>query len=92
MKLEEGDVLVLYSDGITEAENENGEQFGEARLLELLHGCRGLAADQLLETIIGSVLDFSHNQQIDDITLVIAQSKSAPKLLHRAASSTHLTQ
>ena len=92
VKLEEGDVLVLYSDGITEAENENGEQFGEARLLELLHGCRDLAADQLLETIIGTVLDFSHNQQMDDITLVVAQAKSIPKLLHRAASSSHMTQ
>jgi sigma-B regulation protein RsbU (phosphoserine phosphatase) len=83
---------VLYSDGITEAENENGEQFGEARLLELLHGCRNLGADQLLEAIIGSVLDFSHNEQLDDITLVIGQSKVVPNLLRQAASSSHLTQ
>jgi sigma-B regulation protein RsbU (phosphoserine phosphatase) len=90
--IEPGDVLVLYSDGITEAENENGEQFGEARLLELLHGCRNLGADQLLEAIIGSVLDFSHNEQLDDITLVIGQSKVVPNLLRQAASSSHLTQ
>jgi len=92
VKIEEGDVVVFYSDGITEAENGNGEQFGEARLLELLHGCRGLSADQLLETIIGAVLDFSRNEQLDDITLVVAQSKSIPKVLQRASSSTHLTQ
>jgi len=92
VKIEEGDVLVLYSDGITEAENENGEQFGEARLLELLHGCRGLSADQLLEAIIGGVLDFSHDEQLDDITLVVAQSKTVPKVLQQAASSSHLTQ
>jgi len=92
VKIEEGDVVVFYSDGITEAENGNGEQFGEARLLELLHGCRGLSADQLLETIIGAVLDFSRNEQLDDITLVVAQSKSIPKILQRPASSTHLTQ
>jgi serine phosphatase RsbU (regulator of sigma subunit) len=92
VKIEEGDVLVLYSDGITEAENENGEQFGEARLLELLHGCRGLSADQLLEAIIGSVLDFSHDEQLDDITLVVAQSKSVPKIRQQEASSSHPTQ
>lgn len=92
VRIEEGDVVVLYSDGITEAENENGEQFGEARLLELLHGCRGLAADQLLEAIIGAALDFSRNEQLDDITLVVAQSKSIPRILQRAASSAHLTQ
>jgi serine phosphatase RsbU (regulator of sigma subunit) len=90
--IEPGDVLVLYSDGITEAENRDGEQFGEARLLELLHGCRDLSADQLLEAIIGSVLDFSDSEQLDDITLVIAQSKAVPKIMRQAASSTHLTQ
>jgi serine phosphatase RsbU (regulator of sigma subunit) len=90
--IEQGDILLLYSDGITEAENKKGEQFGEARLLELLHGCRGLNADQLLEAIIGSVLDFSHSEQLDDITLVVAQSKAVPKILHKAASSSHLTQ
>jgi phosphoserine phosphatase RsbU/P len=76
--LAEEDVVVLYSDGITEAENEQGELFGEARLLELLHGCKGLSADQLLGAIIGGALDFSRNQQMDDITLVIAKALAVP--------------
>jgi sigma-B regulation protein RsbU (phosphoserine phosphatase) len=92
VKIEAGDVAVFYSDGITEAENESGELFGEARLLELLQGCRGLNADQMLETIIGSVLHFSHNEQLDDITLVVAQSKAVRTVMPRAASSRHLTQ
>jgi serine phosphatase RsbU (regulator of sigma subunit) len=76
--LGEEDVVVLYSDGITEAENERGDLFGEARLLELLHGCKGLNADQLLSAIIGGALDFSRNQQMDDITLVIAKALAVP--------------
>jgi serine phosphatase RsbU (regulator of sigma subunit) len=52
--------------------------FGEARLLELLHGCKGLSADQLLGAIIGGALDFSRNQQMDDITLVIAKALAVP--------------
>jgi hypothetical protein len=43
-------------------------------LLELLHGCKGLSAPDLLNTIIGGVLAFSHNEQIDDITLVVAKA------------------
>jgi sigma-B regulation protein RsbU (phosphoserine phosphatase) len=76
--LGEEDVLVLYSDGITEAEDEQGDLFGEARLLELLHGCKGLSADHLLNAIIGGALDFSRNQQMDDITLVIAKALAVP--------------
>jgi sigma-B regulation protein RsbU (phosphoserine phosphatase) len=72
------DVFILYSDGITEAEDQEGDLFGEARLLELLHGCKDLSADQLLEVIIGGALDFSRNQQIDDITLVVAKALAVP--------------
>jgi Serine phosphatase RsbU, regulator of sigma subunit len=72
--LGESDVLVLYSDGITEAEDHDGELFGEARLLEMLNGCKGLSAGRLLDVVIGGALDFSSNQQIDDITLVVAKS------------------
>ncbi|MFL6299156.1 MAG: SpoIIE family protein phosphatase [Terriglobales bacterium] len=78
INLGEGDVLVLYSDGITEAENAEGELFGEARLLELLQGCKDLPADRLVDVIIGGALDFSRNQQADDITLVVTKSLAVP--------------
>ena len=54
--------------------------------------CRAEGATQLLEAIIGSVLDFSRSEQLDDITLVVAQSKAVSKFMHHAASSSHLTQ
>jgi sigma-B regulation protein RsbU (phosphoserine phosphatase) len=74
VRLDEGDVVVLYSDGITEAENKEGELFGEARLLEMLHGCKGLDAAHLVNAISGAALDFSQNEQLDDITLIVAKA------------------
>jgi len=69
-----GDTLVLYTDGVTEASNAGGEEFGESRLLDTLMNRAQLSVGPLLEAIIEAVQQFSAGQQQDDITLVIARS------------------
>jgi serine phosphatase RsbU (regulator of sigma subunit) len=75
-QLAPGDTLVLYTDGVTEATSAAGEEFGEARLIEILRAQHRLPVPRLLETILATVQEFSDRKQADDITLVIARSKS----------------
>ena len=70
-----GDVLALYTDGITEASNERGEEFGERRLVEALRQHRRLPCQALLTTIVDEVRRFSSQEQSDDITAIIAKFK-----------------
>jgi serine phosphatase RsbU (regulator of sigma subunit) len=70
-----GDTLVLYTDGITEAANAEGEEFGAARLLDILKSHSHLPVRALSQTVIGAVEQFSGGEQQDDITLVIARSR-----------------
>jgi sigma-B regulation protein RsbU (phosphoserine phosphatase) len=69
--LEPGDRLVLFSDGITEAENSKGDQFGEERLLSILDANRTLDATALRKKIISAVADFSGGALQDDATLLV---------------------
>jgi serine phosphatase RsbU (regulator of sigma subunit) len=71
-----GDMLALYTDGVTEATNRADEEFGESRLLETLRSCRRLPVDQLLEALAGAVQRFSDGEQQDDITLVLAHCRA----------------
>src|SRR5262247_1913433 len=68
-----GDTLVLYTDGATESPNHAGEEFGEERVLEALRLNRELSSQQLLEALMGQLRQFSHYEQTDDITLIIAK-------------------
>jgi hypothetical protein len=76
VQLGAGDTLVLYTDGITEAENAEGEQFGESRLAETIRAHRQLPVPSLLKAIVETVQKFSGGEQADDITLVLARCKS----------------
>jgi len=76
VQLAAGDILVLYTDGITEAENTEGEQFGESRLAETILAQRHLPISTLLETTVAAVQKFSCGEQADDITLVLARCRS----------------
>ena len=70
-----GDILAVYTDGITESFNRAGEEYGEDRLVESLCRNRGLACGDLLKAVLKSVLEFSPQEQHDDITLIIARCK-----------------
>ena len=70
-----GDTLVIFSDGVTEAESDDGEFFGESRLLETLTANRHLPVPALLDAIVRTVVQFSGREQEDDLTLVVARAR-----------------
>jgi sigma-B regulation protein RsbU (phosphoserine phosphatase) len=77
VELAAGDTLVLYTDGVTEATNGDGEEFGESHLVEALTNHSHLPLESLLEAVIGAVQKFSSgSEQQDDITLVVARCRS----------------
>ena len=72
-QLAAGDLLVLYTDGVTEAANLEEQEFGESHLVETLRAHRNLRVESLLETIVSTVQKFGGHEQADDITLVVAR-------------------
>jgi serine phosphatase RsbU (regulator of sigma subunit)/catechol 2,3-dioxygenase-like lactoylglutathione lyase family enzyme len=72
-ELRPGDVLALYTDGITEACDEQEEEFGEWRLVESLRQHRELPCQALLTAIVDAVRQFSPREQQDDITAIVAK-------------------
>jgi len=72
VKLERNDALILYSDGIVEAANSRGEQFGFERLEALLRGYGACPAGELKEHIVKGVDGFCDGQpKTDDTTLIV---------------------
>ncbi|MCW8817040.1 MAG: serine/threonine-protein phosphatase, partial [Ignavibacteriaceae bacterium] len=62
----------IYSDGLTEAQNETGDFFGEVRLIELLQNIRTKSSQQLGEFILSNVDSFiGKTPAHDDLTLVV---------------------
>jgi len=70
-----GDVLVIYTDGITEAPNQAGEEFGESRLLDIVRTHPQANVNEMLSSILAEVQQFSGASQADDLTLVIARGQ-----------------
>ena len=75
-ELSPGDVLVLYTDGMTEATDHHGEEFGERYLIESMRQHRNLSCHALLSTIVDGVHKFSAQEQHDDITAIVAKFKA----------------
>ncbi len=74
VQLAPGDTLVLYTDGVTEAENADGQEFGESHLLHSLGRHAQLPVEPLLQAVVEAVQEFSGgSEQQDDITMVIAR-------------------
>ena len=68
-----GDTLLMFTDGVTEAENSLGEEFGEERLLDLVNRCRRLTVSQLVRDAAAALRQFSGQRLIDDATLLVAR-------------------
>ncbi len=68
--LHAGDALLIYSDGVTEAGIDHGEEFGEERLSEVLRENRAQPAPVLVQAIVDAVADFSGGARSDDVTVV----------------------
>jgi sigma-B regulation protein RsbU (phosphoserine phosphatase) len=72
--LKPGDTLVLYSDGVTEAHNVAGEEFGEARLVTVMERYSRGSAAIVLEQIINAVTEFARGaEQYDDVTALVVK-------------------
>jgi phosphoserine phosphatase RsbU/P len=79
VKLEKGDFLVIYTDGVSEAVNVKTEMFEEERLQHLLESFQGQTVEQLAETIREGVKTFTQGApQSDDITILVVQYKGIP--------------
>ncbi len=82
-----GDVLVLFSDGVVEAVNQAGEEFGEDRLAGLVRNNARRPAAELQQAILGALREFSRDsEQQDDITLLVVRAGApVPQAEHAGA-------
>ncbi len=79
--LQTGDSLLLYTDGVVEAQTPEGDDFGLERLTDQLEreAASGQRAQELLRRLVRSVLDHRSTELRDDATLLITQWLSAPE-------------
>ena len=76
VRLEPGDGVVLYTDGITEAENLENEQYGLTRLCDVLQEHWMKPADDIKDAVVAALMRFIGQQEVyDDITLVVIKQK-----------------
>jgi serine phosphatase RsbU (regulator of sigma subunit) len=74
LELRPGDTLAIYSDGLTDAENPAGEEFGEDRLRDLLQSTAPAGAAAIESALLAALDEFTRGAaQTDDITLVLVQ-------------------
>jgi serine phosphatase RsbU (regulator of sigma subunit)/catechol 2,3-dioxygenase-like lactoylglutathione lyase family enzyme len=76
-RLESDDLLALYTDGVTEAFDDAGEEFGEQRLVDALRRHRESPPEALLASLVAEVRSFSPREQHDDLTLIVARRRRA---------------
>jgi sigma-B regulation protein RsbU (phosphoserine phosphatase) len=76
--MSEGDVLVLYTDGLVEAVNRNGEEYGEGRLASVLDNRRGQPPAALIRSCLQDLDAFRGGEPCrDDLTVMAIQRASA---------------
>ena len=77
IQFDPGDVLVLYTDGVTEAQNAVGDFFGRERLVKVVKNKSDDSAKVVRESILGKISKFVGDApQMDDIALVVVSRKS----------------
>lgn len=76
IKVDSEDIVLLFSDGITEATNENGDMYGQSRLEQALHQYANLPVSRILENIIKDLNEFQR-EQMDDMTLVVVKKSAS---------------
>ncbi len=90
VKLEPGDTLVLFSDGVTEAMDPKEDFFGMPRLVQLLAGHNETPLDQLQKIILESVENFARGaSQADDLTLLLVRFRATGAATESELPSTH---
>ena len=75
VQLRPGDLLVCYTDGVTEPENEYGEMFGEERLMDLLvRNGQPSARNEIIQMVLDGVRQWTASEELqDDMTLLLAR-------------------
>jgi len=74
VELKPGDTMVLYSDGVTEAQNVAGEEFGEERMVDVMKQYHQDSAAVVLDKLIEAVTTFAHGaEQYDDVTALVVK-------------------
>lgn len=77
LKLEKGDTLFMFTDGVTEAINAQMEEFGEDRLEATLKSCTNNNCQQMIEAVAYDVKNFvGEAEQSDDITILVLKRKA----------------
>jgi phosphoserine phosphatase RsbU/P len=71
--LSPGDVVVFYTDGVTEAENRLGEEFGMERLSAAVRSGSSLSAEDLMTNIFNAAADFCGDDYSDDVTILVVK-------------------
>jgi sigma-B regulation protein RsbU (phosphoserine phosphatase) len=75
VRLTPGTLLVAYTDGVSEALNETGDEFGEARLMTLIEGCRDRSAAEVCATVLEAIRAFRGSRQDqDDVTALVVKA------------------
>jgi sigma-B regulation protein RsbU (phosphoserine phosphatase) len=76
VKLHPGDLLICYTDGITEPENEYGEMFGEERLIELVSKNQDRDDHRVIEVVMDAVRQWTGAPELsDDMTVLLARKQ-----------------
>ncbi len=71
VKLKDGDLLVIYTDGCIDQENAEGEPFGEDRLIEFFRHTSALSVDTMIERLFATIIAFGQRNLKDDMTVVL---------------------
>ncbi len=76
--IEEGDLLVMYTDGLSETRSPEGEEFEDERILEALRGMIGRPSQEIVARLVAGVRVFARGAGLsDDLTLMVAQRRSS---------------
>ena len=73
LHLKSGDLIIFYTDGVTEALNAQKQEFGLPRLIDLIKKGQSLSAAELMQSILDSVHQFTEGNRSDDLTLIVAK-------------------
>jgi serine phosphatase RsbU (regulator of sigma subunit) len=81
LRMDPGDALVLYTDGVTDARDSGGRMFGEERLLEVAQGAQGCTAGEVQDALLDEIHAFVGDApRFDDITLMVLAMECAPEV------------
>jgi sigma-B regulation protein RsbU (phosphoserine phosphatase) len=90
VELEAGDLLVIYSDGVTEVSDAQGEMFGEQRLADVVRAHRASPLTDLVDEILAAVATHGDGGPEDDLTLLTARVCPSPVWRDNADTHTDL--